>query len=182
MIETGRLVLRHWETQDLPAFRAQSFDDEGMRYLIKLPDEAAFQEMLARLDLWRDTLGHSFWAVTRKADGAFLGLCGLKLGSPGTAIDGECEIGWRLGKEYWGQGYAREAAQAVLDWAWVQLPVPRISAITVLANTPSWGLMERLGMVRDHAADFDHPLVAEGSPLRPHITYRLNRPIVNHIG
>lgn len=182
MIESERLLLRHWQAQDLPALRAQSFDEEGMRYLLKLADEDAFQAMLARLDLWRDTIGHSFWVVIRRSDGALLGLCGLKHGGPGTAIEGETEIGWRLGKEYWGQGYAREAAQAVLDWAWANLATSRIAAITVLANRPSWGLMERLGMVRDHDADFDHPLVEQGSPLRPHITYRINRPILEAIG
>ncbi len=176
MIETQRLILRHWQRQDLPAFRAQSFDPAGMRFLIPIKDEAAFQEMLARLDLWRDTLGHTFWAIIRQSDGAFLGLCGLKLGGPGTPIDGMTEIGWRLGTEYWGQGYAREAALACLDWAWSNLNIGHIMAITVPANTPSWGLMERLGMHRLHDQDFDHPLVEDGSPLKRHIAYRIDRP------
>jgi hypothetical protein len=49
-------------------------------------------------------------------------------------------------------------------------------AITTLANTRSWGLMERLGMVRHPDEDFDHPDLAEGDPLRPHILYRIQRP------
>lgn len=175
MIETDRLILRHWQACDLPDFRAQSFDPEGMRYLLPISDEAAFQELLARLDLWRDTLGHTFWAVTRKLDGAFLGLCGLKRGGPGTPIEEMTEIGWRLGTTYWGQGYAREAAAACLDWAWANLPVDHVVAITVPANTASWGLMERLGMYRLLDQDFDHPMVADGSPLKRHITYRIDR-------
>ena len=176
MIETDRLVLRHWQEGDLPAFRAQSFDEEGMRFLIAIEDEAAFEAMLARLDLWRDTIGHTFWAVISKSDGAFLGLCGLKHGGRGTAIEGMTEIGWRLGKEYWGQGYAREAAQVVLDWAWASLEVAEIAAITASTNAASWRLMQRLGMKRQHDFDFDHPLVDDGSPLKPHITYLIGRP------
>lgn len=176
MIETERLILRHWQPQDLPELRAQSFDPEGMKFLLPINDEAAFQEMLARLDLWRDTLGHTFWAVTRKSDGAFLGLCGLKRGGPGTPIEEMTEIGWRLGTRYWGQGYAREAAAACLDWAWENLPVDHVVAITVSANTASWGLMERLGMHRLVDQDFDHPMVEDGSPLKRHITYRIDRP------
>lgn len=182
MIETARLVLRHWQAADLPALRVQSFDQHGMEYLIPVPDEAAFQALLARLDEWRDTLGHSFWVIERCEDGAVLGLCGLKHGTEGTPIAGMTEIGWRLGTAYWHQGYAREAAQAVLTWAWAQLPVERIYAITVPANRPSWGLMERLGMMRDHGADFDHPNVPDDSPLKRHVTYWIDRPDLNHIG
>jgi len=74
-----------------------------------------------------------------------------------------------------GQGYAREAAVASLAWAWANLPVPAIMAITNLANTRSWGLMERLGMTRYPDEDFDHPEVPEGDPLRLHILYCIHR-------
>jgi RimJ/RimL family protein N-acetyltransferase len=104
-----------------------------------------------------------------------LGLCGLKLGTVGP-IDGEIEIGWRIAEEAWGQGYAREAASASLDWAWAKLARSRIFAVTVAANTRSWGLMERLGMQRHRDLDFDHPTYTEGHPLRPHITYVIERP------
>jgi RimJ/RimL family protein N-acetyltransferase len=86
------------------------------------------------------------------------------------------EIGWRLARPYWGQGYAREAAEASITWGWANTDTPEIAAMTVIANSNSWGLMERLGMVRDFEADFDHPAVAEGDPLRRHILYRIARP------
>ena len=61
--------------------------------------------------------GFSFWAVERKADGAFLGYCGLKIANlPGTRFDGAVEIGWRLREDAWGRGYAGEAARTVIDW------------------------------------------------------------------
>ncbi|MBA4048068.1 MAG: GNAT family N-acetyltransferase [Sphingomonas sp.] len=181
MIDTERLILRHWLPKDLPELRRQSFDALGMRYLLPLPDEHAFQAMLARLDLWRDTLGHSFWAIERRSDGAFLGLCGFKRGAEGTPIADKLEIGWRLGVAHWGQGYAREAAVACLGWAAATLTDDSVYAITVPANTASWGLMERLGMHRLPDGDFDHPLVEDGSPLKRHITYRIDRPFVNHL-
>jgi RimJ/RimL family protein N-acetyltransferase len=81
-----------------------------------------------------------------------------------------------LRREAWGQGYAREAAEASLAWGWATLDIPRITAITVPANHRSWNLMERLGMTRDPAADFDHPAVPDGSPLKQHILYRIVRP------
>ena len=176
MIETERLVLRHWTERDVTSLRAQSADAEVMRYLLPIADEAALRAMLARLDDWRAADGFTFWAVERRGDGAFLGLCGLKRGPADTPIAGMVEIGWRFGREHWGRGYAREAAEAVLDWAWANTDAAEVVAITVPANEASWSLMERLGMRRDPRGDFDHPLVEDANPLKRHILYRLARP------
>ncbi|OYY89401.1 MAG: GNAT family N-acetyltransferase [Sphingomonas sp. 28-66-16] len=176
MIETDRMMLRRWQPQDRAALRAQVADPEVMRYLIPIPDAAAFEAQLARLDQWQADWGFTFWVLARKHDGAAMGLCGLKRGSPGTPIDGRVEIGWRLGRPYWGQGYAREAAQACLDWAWDRIDTPDIWSITVSANRASWGLMERLGLRRVAQLDFDHPAVEDDSPFKRHITYVADRP------
>ena len=71
----------------------------------------------------------------------------------------------------------RDRQRRTVVATWRNLDVPRITAITVPANTASWGLMERLGMVRDQGADFDHPRVPDDSPLKRHIVYRIARPI-----
>lgn len=176
MIATERLLLRRWQDRDRPALRAQVADPAVMRYLLAIPDDAAFEVHLARLDQWQADHGFTFWVVERTADGAAMGVCGLKRGAPGTPIADQVEIGWRLGADYWGQGYAREAAQASLDWAWANLDTDRIWSITVPQNRASWGLMERLSLSRRHDLDFDHPLVADDSPLKRHITYVIDRP------
>ena len=176
MIETERLIMRPWEDRDRAVLRAQCDDPEVMRFLLPVLDDAAFETMLGRLAGWMTDHGFTFWILERREDGAVMGMCGLKPGAPDTPIENMVEIGWRLGSDYWGQGYAREAAQASLDWAWANLDAPEIVAITVQANRASWGLMERLGMTRDVGGDFDHPLVPEGDPLRRHILYRIARP------
>ena len=176
MIQTERLILRPWEDRDRSVLRAQCDDPDVMRFLLPVEDDAAFEAMLGRLSSWHKDHGYTFWVLERRADGVVLGICGLKQGAPDTPIENMIEIGWRLGSAHWGQGYAREAAQASLDWAWANLDVDEIVAITVQANGGSWGLMERLGMTRDIGGEFDHPLVAEGNPLRRHILYRIARP------
>lgn len=174
MIETARLILRVWREDDDAPFFKMGQDAEVMRYLGPPMTQVDVRSARARMDACQAEHGYCFWALERKADGAFIGFCGLK---PGKApIEGEIEIGWRLARDAWGQGYAREAAEASLAWGWANLDVPAITAITVPANTRSWGLMERLGMVRDPAGDFDHPDLADGDPLRRHITYRIARP------
>ena len=107
----------------------------------------------------------------------FLGFCGLKMmpeGIPG--LEDTIEIGWRLRRDAWGKGYAREAAEASLHWGWDNLPADRICAITTPGNVRSWGLMERLGMTRRHDLDFMHPNLQPDDPLAPHITYEMLRP------
>jgi RimJ/RimL family protein N-acetyltransferase len=179
MIETERLILRRWQDSDRPAWHTMGRDRAVMEFLgPPLSAEDADIAMRRQNDLI-DSIGHAFWAIERKEDGAFLGFCGLKPGPEGTPLFGETEIGWRLAQHGWGKGYAKEAAQASLDWAWTHLDVPSVAAMTVLGNTRSWGLMERLGMVRVPEQDFIHPKAPEW--LNPHITYRIARPVV-HLG
>jgi len=174
MIETGRLILRGWRDSDIAPFHAMGNDPEVMRYLGPLMTLADAEAAYDRVRAVQAEHGYCFWAAERKADGAFIGFCGLQ---PGYGfLEGETEIGWRLRRDAWGQGYAREAAAASLAWGWARLDIPTITAITVPANARSWGLMERLGMIRDHDADFDHPAVPDDSPLKRHILYRIARP------
>jgi RimJ/RimL family protein N-acetyltransferase len=175
MIETERLILRGWRDADRAPFHAMGNDPEVMRYLGPPMTREASDAAVDRQNALLGEVGHCFWAIERRSDGTFLGFCGLKPGPEGTPIAKQIEIGWRLRSDAWGQGYAREAAQASLNWSWANLDAQEIAAITVLANTRSWGLMERLGMRRDIAADFDHPALPEGNPLRRHITYRIAR-------
>ncbi|MES2095699.1 MAG: GNAT family N-acetyltransferase [Pseudomonadota bacterium] len=176
MIETDRLILREWRAGEVVPFHTMCNDPEVMRYLgppIGLADAEAARD---RMNGYIASHGYCFWAVERKSDAAFLGFCGMKPGPEGTPIHDAMEIGWRLARAYWGQGYAREAAAASIAWGWAHTDTPEIAAMTVIANSNSWGLMERLGMVRDYDADFDHPAVPDDSPLKRHILYRIVRP------
>ena len=176
MIETDRLVLRGWIEGDVAPFHAMCTDPTVMEYLgppLSLGDAEA---AAARQNALLADIGYCFWAVERKADRAFLGFCGLKPGAPGTPIEGRIEIGWRFAAEYWGRGYAREAAAASLAWGWKNGDADNIWAMTVLANARSWGLMERLGMTRRHDLNFDHPQPSLEARLKPHIVYRIGRP------
>ncbi|MBY0284292.1 MAG: GNAT family N-acetyltransferase [Sphingomonas sp.] len=174
MIETGRLIIRPWRERDRAPYFALNADPEVRRYLGPAQSRAESDAALDRQEAAQALHGHCFWALERRDDGVLIGFCGLLPGKP--PIEGKIEIGWRLGRANWQQGYAREAAEACLAWGWANLSVPAIYAITVPANTASWGLMERLGMQRVPDGDFDHPELPEGDPLRQHITYAIDRP------
>lgn len=176
MIESERLILRCWQDSDVAPFHTMCNDPEVMRYLGPPLSLADAQVAKDRQNGLIDSYGSGFWAVERRTDGAFLGFTGIKPGPEGTPIANRPEIGWRFATAFHGQGYAREAAQASLDWHWANQVDDTVFAMTVLDNARSWGLMEKLGMKRQHGMDFDHPNVPPDSPLRPHITYSIMRP------
>lgn len=176
VIETPRLVLRRWRDADVAPFHAMGQDAAVMRYLGPPMDVAACAALATRMNALADAAGDCFWALERRADRAFIGFCGIKPGPAGTPIADAPEIGWRLARDAWGLGYAREAAAACLARAWDR-GTARVHAITVAANEQSWGLMIRLGMRRVTDGDFDHPALAEGDPLRRHVHYEIDRPI-----
>jgi len=175
-IPTERLILRPWREADHAALFGLCSDPRVMEFLGPVQTEAEVYAGIARLRACQADNGYSFWAVERREDGVVLGFCGLKPGQPGTPIEGCIEIGWRLAADAWGKGYAREAAQASLDWGWANLDAPAIWAITAPGNVRSWGLMERLGMTRHADLDFVFPDLPPDSPLSQCITYSIARP------
>jgi RimJ/RimL family protein N-acetyltransferase len=104
----------------------------------------------------------------------FIGFVGLSVPRFEAHFTPCVEIGWRLAYEYWGRGYATEAARAVLDFGFQQLALREIVSFTTTANLRSRAVMERIGMTRTPADDFDNPGVPAGHALRRHVLYRKN--------
>ncbi len=127
----------------------------------------------------RGTLGASTasanWVVELPGEVAFIGVVGLSHVRSAVPVAPAVEAAWRLARPYWGKGYATEAARAAIDDGFGRLDLDEIVAFTVPANRRSWGVMERLGMTREPAEDFDHPSRPEGHPQRRHVLYRLRR-------
>jgi RimJ/RimL family protein N-acetyltransferase len=172
-LETERLVLRDWRAGDVDDFHRVCGDPAVMETLGPVMSREQTAKLIVDLQDRAARFGHTFWALERKDDGRVLGFTGLIRGNiPET--EGELEIGWRLAADCWGQGYAREAAEASLEWARANRPGEPVIAITAHTNTRSRALMERLGMTCRPERDFDHPKVPEGDPLRPHVLYAID--------
>ena len=172
MIETERLILRGWREADRDPFFALNSDPAVMEFLpagTRADSDAAVDRMIET----QADHGHCFWAVERKADGAFVGFCGVM---PAREPLHEVELGWRLAREAWGHGYATEGARASLAWCWANLDTPTVMASTVPANIRSRRVMEKIGLRYVEGGDFDHPALPEGDPLRRHVLYRTHRP------
>ncbi len=178
MLETERLLLRTWNRTDRADFAELNGDREVMRHFPKPLTRVESDALVARLrDRWASD-GVCFGVAERKADGAFLGMVGLarvRFTTMESPLNGSVEIGWRLARDYWGQGYATEAARAWLAHGFGAMGLDEIIAFTASANLPSQAVMRRLGMKPDPARDFEHPALPEGHRLRRHLLYAINR-------
>jgi RimJ/RimL family protein N-acetyltransferase len=173
-LETERLVLRDWRAEDWPAFFRHTNTPAVMRYLGGVLDGDAVDAQRSRVETCAQRHGHCFWVVERKADGEILGFCGLKRAdAPGSTVEGEFEVGWRLREDAWGQGYAKEAALTALQAGFERFGAEEIVALTVIENEASWGLMKRLGMRR--RADLDYVDPRDNAPFRDTIVYSISR-------
>ena len=154
-IETRRLILRDWRAEDWPEFFRVTNTPAVMEWLGGVLGDEGQAQQRARVEACHAANGFCFWAVERKADSALLGFCGLKRAdAPGSSVSGEMEVGWRFREDSWRQGFAKEAAVAAIDAGFAQFGADEIIALTLEGNTPSWGLMKRLGMRRRPELDY----------------------------
>jgi len=173
-IETERLRLRQWKKEDFPAFAKLNADGEVMEFYPALLNERESNDMALRFEALIAYSGWGFWVVEKLDDNAFVGFVGLHEPTYDLPVTPCVEIGWRLAKEYWGQGYATEAARASLCVAFGMLDLPEVYSFTSVLNKKSQAVMERLGMI-NMCRNFDHPMIPEDSPLREHVLYKINR-------
>jgi RimJ/RimL family protein N-acetyltransferase len=171
LIETERLILRRWREADREPYVAMMLDRQVSDWL---GGPFTAEEALARIDRNEDALaehGYGRMAMERRADGRFIGYCGLMPIADNLPFDGGFEVGWSLAQTGWGQGYASEAARAVFADGFLRLGLSEILAFTGEKNLRSQAVAGRLGMVREPRRDFDHPGLAPDHPLRRHVVF-----------
>jgi RimJ/RimL family protein N-acetyltransferase len=173
-LATSRLKLRQWRDADLEPFAELNADPEVMRYFPATMTREQSDEFATYVREMIDRQGWGLWAVEVTDGPAFIGFVGLNRVSFETHFTPAVEVGWRLARPFWGNGYATEAAAAAVRFAFEELDLQEIVSFTATINEPSIRVMRRLGMRHDGTGDFDHPRVAEG-PLRRHVLYRLGK-------
>lgn len=175
MPETERLHLRRWRPADLAPFAALNADVEVMEHFPARLSREESDALAVRIEAVFDELGYGLWAVETKASGEFIGFAGLDLKTFPAHFTPAVEVGWRLARSAWGHGYASEAGRAALDYGFDTVGLEEIVSMTAAANVRSQRVMQRIGMSRDPSDDFLHPNVPSGSPVQPHVLYRIRR-------
>jgi ribosomal-protein-alanine N-acetyltransferase len=145
-IATARLRLRPFASSDAPALHAILGQNDVLRYFPPSdpPDLARVERLVqSMLDHWQER-GYGLWAVECQRTGEFMGRCGLQY-LPDT---GEIEVDYLLGRDFWGKGYATEAARASLSWGMDNLDLKRVVGVVHVDNVASQRVLEKAGMVR----------------------------------
>ena len=170
---TARLRLRSWRDEDAAPMLAMSTDPEVMRHFprVMTADDAHAFVARHRALLAQGRPGLS--VVERRADDSFVGFVGLVEQTFEAPFAPCVEVGWRLVRSAWGQGFATEAANEALRHGYDDLGLDEIVSMTAVGNQRSIAVMRRLGMHTDPSDDFDNPRVPVGHELRRHVLYRL---------
>ncbi|MGH8433144.1 MAG: GNAT family N-acetyltransferase [Pseudomonas sp.] len=174
-LPSPRLLLRQWRASDLEPFAALNADPVVMEHFPACLGRAQSDALAARIQAHFDQHGFGLWALARRDSGAFIGFAGLLRVGFAAAFSPAVEIGWRLAREHWGQGFAREAAQTAVACGFSRLQLTELVSFSVPANRRSRAVMAALGMQHAAQDDFDHPALPVGHPLRRHLLYRLKR-------
>ena len=172
-IETARLRLRQWKPADLAPFAELNASSIVMKYFPRTLGQDESDALANRFKLLIEANGWGMWALERKVDGLFMGFVGLHQPSYLLPVSPCFEIGWRLGVEYWGQGYATEAASAALAFGFGELALEDIYSFTAKRNIKSIAVMRRLKM-ENTGGNFNHPLVSVDSSLSEHVLYHID--------
>jgi RimJ/RimL family protein N-acetyltransferase len=173
-LRTERLLLRRWRPVDLDQFAAINADPQVMEHYPAALSREESAALIERIAGSFEDHGYGLWAVEITGETPFAGYVGLDPVGIEVPFAPAVELGWRLGRNYWGRGIASEAANASIAFAFERLGLRELVAYTAAVNARSRRLMERLAMTRDPAEDFLHPRIAAGDRLAPHVLYRLD--------
>ncbi len=175
MLTTERLILRRWQPADRAPFASINADPQVMEHFPGAMTREQSDHLADRIESHLALCGWGLWAAERIDSGQFIGFVGLSPVPDDLALAPGTEVGWRLSPAHWGQGFATEGARAAVAHGFNELGLDEILSFTAVANLRSQRVMQKLGMIRDPAKDFDHPRFP-GWPGRHHVVYRLVPP------
>ena len=171
ILTTSRLGLRNWRSSDIDPFYKMNSDPEVMEYFPSLLSRKENGVMVERFKSHIETFGFGFFAVDRLDTGEFIGFIGISTTRFRSHFTPCIEIGWRLSKDHWNNGFATEGARACLRYGFEELMMNEIFSFTPLQNGPSERVMQKIGMKK--IGEFEHPLLDKNHDLSWHVLYHL---------
>lgn len=172
-IETSRLILRDWLESDRVIFQRMNADPEVMRFFPKTSSQEETNHFILAIEKELKESNYGLYAVEVKATGNFIGFIGFHKASFSAGFTPCIEIGWRLCKSAWGNGYATEGAKACLVYGFENLGFEEVYSFTASINLPSENVMKKIGL--QFVGEFEHPNVDNGSILKNHVLYHIKK-------
>lgn len=173
VIKTERMILRTWRQDDIEAYYKINQNPKVIEFLRGPLTMQEVSDFINLVNQQYEQTGYTLWAAEEKSSGELMGFIGLNRVKWEAPFSPAVEIGWRLGSQYWQQGYATEGAKAALDYGFNQCALTEIVSFTVPENIRSIRVMEKIGLERDMNGDFAHPKLPPDHRLSKHVLYRL---------
>lgn len=172
ILASDRIKIRHWTEADLPQLIQMNQDETVMKYFPSILTESETILRFENIQAHIEKFGFGLYLV-ENTRGEFLGYTGCMIADFEATFTPCIEIGWRFKKEYWGNGYATEAAKLYLAYGFSKLSFTRIYSFTSIHNTKSEAVMKRLGMQK--TGEFNHPRVPTDHILNRHVMYTIDK-------
>ena len=176
LFESERLGFRYWEDEDSEFYTALCQDKKVMEFFPHIPSVSEAKGEMFYIDDKLRTAGFGFWAVELKETQELVGDIGMQKVPFESFFTPAFEIGWRVAHKYWRQGFAKEGASRILEYALEKNITNKIISYTAKQNIPSQILMQKLEMI--YLGEFNHPHLDEDHPLAKHLLYE--KTIQNH--
>jgi len=173
ILQTERLTLRAWETKDLLDCIEMNLDKEVMKYFPAILNKEQTIEFYDRVQKHFLENGFGLYVVENTITQEFLGYTGFMIANFEASFTPCVEIGWRFKKQYWGKGYATEAAKACLQYGFDTLGFDKIYSFTATPNIKSENVMKRIGMIK--TGTFSHPKIDKEHVLNLHVIYEIEK-------
>ena len=173
ILSTERLGLREWKDIDIDPFAIMNKDEDVMKYFPKTLTYSETLEMVKRIKSHFDKYNFGLYAIEEKASKQFIGFTGFSIPQFDAFFTPCVEIGWRFKKEFWGRGFATEAANACLKYGFETLSFDKIVSFTSVLNINSEKVMKRIGMTL--IGNFYHPNIDKDNPLCRHVLYQIKK-------
>jgi RimJ/RimL family protein N-acetyltransferase len=172
LFTSPRLGFRNWKEEDIAMMAEINADADVMKYFPAIQSIGETAAFIEKMQKQLAEKGYCYFAVDKLEDGAFIGFIGLSEKTFEAAFTPCIDIGWRLSKKEWNNGYATEGAKRCLEYGLNELNIPKIVAIAPKINTPSERVMQKIGMVK--VSEFIHPLLANDERLQLCVLYQIS--------
>ncbi|CAM1368445.1 GNAT family N-acetyltransferase [Tenacibaculum xiamenense] len=175
LFKSKRLGFRNWKESDKPKMGMINSDPKVMEYFPKIPTQQETNQHIDRMRTQFSENGYCYFAVDKLENGEFIGFIGIAEQTFESDFTPCVDIGWRLARTEWGQGFATEGAKRCLEYAFNEIGLRNIKSICPEINDKSESVMKKIGMKKTKS--FYHPLLSEYKELQKCVLYEINNNI-----
>ena len=173
IITTDRLIIRNWLESDISSLVQMNKDQDVMRYFLSTMSDEESIDLYNRIIAHFNKNGFGLYVVEAKDNNEFLGYTGFMKADFESDFTPCIEIAWKFNKQFWGKGFATEAAKACLEYGFSKLHFEKVHSFTSIHNKKSEAVMRRIGMSK--TGEFNHPKVPVDNELRLHVNYVIEK-------